>query len=155
MAFDFANFMRFLARGVCLRGSVRMGYPFTGMALTRLDGTAGSTGRDFGFTVIEGPEALRQRCIFWLRMHLGECFVAADRGVPYLGRILRNRITPHLAGQIIANGLRTQVQGVERVEDIQTDFNTSRRFLTLTATVYGTEGEDFQLSTGITLLGSA
>ena len=41
------------------------------------------------------------------------------------------------------------------MEDLTTNFDTARRFLTVSATVYGSEGEVVEVTTGLSLLRGA
>ena len=76
------------------------------------------SGRDLNWELVSGQESVRQRVVQLLRTHLGEWFLAAQRGVPYLGGILRVRIGFNLAGRIVAHVIRTQVTDINRIISI-------------------------------------
>lgn len=79
--------------------------------------TGGDTGRDMTFKVIEGKESVRQRVIQAIRMHLGEWFLTAQRGIPY-NSILRSRIPTNIVGKIVPDRVRRQVDGVRDITSI-------------------------------------
>ena len=93
-----------------------------------------SAGTDISstFALIEGVESVRQRVGQRLRLHRGEWFLQAVRGVPWFDEVLRG--SPGLAQAIIEDEIR-QVHGVTNVSNVQVQFDRSTRRVSISADV--------------------
>ena len=100
--------------------------------------TLSVTNDDLDLKVVDGIEALAQRCVQHMRLQFGEWLLDSELGVPY-PEILGNRPDRTLIERVWHDAL-LEVEDVTDVTDIEIDLDNETRKMTVSATVHSRFG---------------